>query len=250
MTRSGVSAPVSIHAPVWGRQSIPPDPDRCIPGFDPRPRVGATATLQSQFFPRTWFRSTPPCGGDDPAANSCRSPPAFRSTPPCGGDSLSRKVWRGRQWFRSTPPCGGDAGATAPAFDRAGFDPRPRVGATRPRCPSRSRQACFDPRPRVGATLEDLAGRGIEQVSIHAPVWGRRCALPKPSATWLFRSTPPCGGDVADIDAEIAREKFRSTPPCGGDKRFGMGNAAVDRFDPRPRVGATIARSTRSPFAR
>ena len=191
----GMRVAVSIHAPVWGRRSY----DKPLKYKDKR------------------FRSTPPCGGDLALRGPAAHDPAFRSTPPCGGDngvctavaptgvSIHAPVW-GRL---CQPAHRGE--------QRSRFDPRPRVGATPPTmracsCSSVSIHAPVWGRRR-GALLLGL--RLV--VSIHAPVWGRQLALSFGSILILFRSTPPCGGDLDGVEDFDGFVKFRSTPPCGGD---------------------------------
>ena len=139
----------------------------------------------------------------------------FRSTPPCGGDCCRGSLGRCRLTFRSTPPCGGDlvAGTEAhpiwvsihaPVWGRRrrhgshrcaseGFDPRPRVGATLDAIAPAGWFGSFDPRPRVGATqlFRPIEWRAI--VSIHAPVWGRRCSARRPCAQPRFDPRPRVG---------------------------------------------------------
>ena len=62
-------------------------------------------------------------------------------------------------------------------------------------------------------------GRTLDaQISIHAPLRGRR-------NRWTM--LPP-------------RQKFQSTPPCGGDHHDGQGGKAAQDFNPRPLAGATM----------
>ncbi len=184
---------VSIHAPVWGRHSPPrlwtpltsfrstPPYGGDLPqlgragrgaGFDPRPRMGATRCLHGDPPAAPVSIHAPVWGRHLPIA--CRWwPRCFDPRPRMGatllqwqrvfvvGVSIHAPVWGRRSaidtgsimaWFRSTPPYGGDARASA----------------------NGSYSTCFDPRPRMGATGRLPAGGTLADVSIHAPVWGRR----------------------------------------------------------------------------
>ena len=119
----------------------------------------------------------------------------------------------------------------------------------------------FNPRPLAGATKDDEPEGGSDDISIHAPLRGRRVS--KSCVLWYrrFQSTPPCGGDrncapglpgsryfnprplagaTMDVKHEAVLKIFQSTPPCGGDV---FGPKAVPfqtNFNPRPLAGATI----------
>ena len=76
---------------------------------------------------------------------------------------------------------------------------------------------CFDPRPRGGATRDQSFECQGCDVSIHAPVGGRRYVKEWTPALPVFRSTPPWGGDEQAGWTSDGTEMFRSTPPWGGD---------------------------------
>ena len=252
---------VSIRAPARGRlvpggfslaralfRSAPPrggdtspssTPASGPPGFDPRPREGATPPSRLVPLALGSFRSAPPRGGDTRIIGmvvhhlrvSIRAPArgrhrAERSS--SGSPSVSiRAPARGRhaQVVRVDPDV--TVSIRAPARGRHGSAER-RLDVFRR----------FDPRPREGAT---------------------RCSSRRPPSL-LFRSAPPRGGDLArgadygtrngfdPRPREGATKKsytscmacsFRSAPPRGGDRRSGWMRAARGCFDPRPREGAT-----------
>ena len=73
----------------------------------------------------------------------------------------------------------------------------------------------FNSRARVGATAMQIFQELNFKVSIHAPVWVRRCC----SANWTlfckFQFTHPCGCDLAAIAAELVIVSFNSRTRVG-----------------------------------
>ena len=185
--------------------------------FDPRPRVGATVPIYAQGITLGVSIHAPVWGRPHRRHRECGQ----------GRVSIHAPVW-GRQMgdpnsranllFRSTPPCGGDR-----RFHVGGY-PRQR----------------FDPRPRVGATGHACDGFRTHPVSIHAPVWGRPTSARRTFARSKFRSTPPCGGDLAIWSARIAPGCFDPRPRVGATIGIMCRCLGLMRFDPRPRVGATV----------
>ena len=184
---------VSIHAPVWVRQ-------------DDRP-----VTVLSNRF-----QFTHPCGCDPGAGRILFFHAGFNSrtrvgaTWPskidasCGMVSIHAPVWVrplaarrvvSTEMFQFTHPCGCDQAPRVPFQLFGGFNSR----------------------TRVGATLPVVDQRRIKGVSIHAPVWVRRCWTYTRRRWMRFQFTHPCGCDPQAV--------FR----CQG--RFG--------FNSRTRVGAT-----------
>ena len=248
---------ISIHAPMRGRPAQR-GPMASILYFNPRPHAGATS-FDLFGFSRCLFQSTPPCGGDVAAnfvdknhndfnprphagatlpENGLTVIPLFQSTPPCGGDACPAKL--GQNWaisihapmrgrlvstrspqmitkFQSTPPCGGD----------------PPTGAWKSRKPD------FNPRPHAGATYIVLPGAKLTEISIHAPMRGRRALVLCDCQCQRISSHAPMRGRhtanmLAIIFGRISIHapmrgrhsrlkciddfaKFQSTPPCGGD---------------------------------
>ena len=185
---------VSTHAPARGRrdwfivcgnndefQLTPPrggDPWRrsrrsSRPGFNSRPREGATRRTASTRARRGSFQLTPPRGGDGMPL-PCRMPCIM---------------------FQLTPPRGGDLSNDVPRFFMDGFNSRPREGATFRSCLSASDFYRFNSRPREGATAPFFHPVAVLLVSTHAPARGRRIALSYDGGSTWFQLTPPRGGD-------------------------------------------------------
>ena len=76
-------------------------------------------------------------------------------------------------------------------------------------------------------------------VSIHAPVWGRHGPHDQEDQNGPVSIHAPVWGRPAEARTIIATAEFRSTPPCGGDVLALEPGTTRERFDPRPRVGAT-----------
>ena len=170
----GVSpGPISIHAPLRGRQgdgrlaqphvqfqSTPPcggDTSSTGKGpgftdFNPRPLAGATTSMTLPCF---WIRISihAPLRGRPASGRQGSSGTRFQSTPPCGGDYKSSSVLYPMYPFQSTPPCGGDDGTDD-----------------------------HHPAPAI---------------SIHAPLRGRPAHTFYSEPLLQFQSTPPCGGDLS-----------------------------------------------------
>ena len=85
------------------------------------------------------------------------------------------------------------------------------------------------------------------QISIHAPLRGRRASSAYPASSASFQSTPPCGGDFGFTFTSSPALRFQSTPPCGGDpptaddkQAFEISIHAPLRGRPAPRVALLI----------
>ena len=204
---------ISIHAPLRGRQQ------RC-PEWWPLVRISIHAPLRGRLTSldpsrsRLLFQSTPPCGGDIWVKSGGSNSWKFQSTPPCGGDlegsnsdvdypiSIHAPL-RGRPallrpcsvvtLFQSTPPCGGDQGSRRGPGAVPDFNPRPLAGAT------------------GGFRLFILA----VQISIHAPLRGRRRPRKARKPCPEFQSTPPCGGDIYSPPSDLASSYFNPRPLAG-----------------------------------
>ena len=57
-------------------------------------------------------------------------------------------------------------------------------------------------------------------VSIHAPARGATVRLVRIPSHWLFQSTPPRGGRLANFKTIMTVKKFQSTPPRGGRQQY------------------------------
>ena len=188
---------VSIRAPGWGRRPAPAVGGLTWPGFDPRPRVGATCGC---------------CGWWMRGVVSIRAPGWGRHVLPTYDIADAA--------FRSAPPGGGDPqviGTTIPLIERR-FDPRPRVGATAVVGFSSPAQSPVSIRaPGWGRRAQARYRARSVPVSIRAPGWGRPAQSPEMAGSVVFRSAPPGGGDSGSAGLTTTRPWFRSAPPGGGD---------------------------------
>ena len=162
---------ISIHAPAWGRP-VKYEMDNGDIVFQFTPPRGGDRGVVCEIIDKGLFQFTPPRGGD-----------VFTAVYGLSGDiSIHAPAWgrrhglsnaRSIKEFQFTPPRGGDrCWDSLSAYSRY-FNSRPRVGATLMRFSSPVRSNYFNSRPRVGATdLQYYEGRE-EDISIHAPAWGR-----------------------------------------------------------------------------
>ena len=149
-------------------------------GFDPRPRVGATAGGQRRELRFDVFRSAPPGGGDD---------------------LIRVKIWLVSE-FRSAPPGGGDAPRPSNSGTRGVSIRAPGWGRPPVSGPSPVSMPCFDPRPRVGATFGKSGTELIPLLFRSAPPGGGDPpTLDEEIRALVFRSAPPGGGDMSTRDA-------------------------------------------------
>ena len=230
-------ARVSIHAPARVRQSWASHDPRPGPGFNPRPRKGATGQRHQPSISRRSFNPRTRKGATRAAARelglsdvSIHAParvrqadPACLSRPWCF-NPRTRKGATGiidettlAATFQSTHPQGCDfayfswaargwVSIHAPARVR----PDPHH--------DRDNDRCFNPRTRKGATLPGRIHRRLPAVSIHAPARVR-----------LDRMAPYMPG-----------ARFQSTHPQGCDSVFIRCRLAAHGFNPRTRKGATL----------
>ena len=114
--------------------------------------------------------------------------------------------------------------------------------------------------PMRGRPAHRPVGLANDFISIHAPMRGRLSPVTGSSPVNIFQSTPPCGGDIREI--EVTKQtiisihapmrgrpsrdtgsgqggQFQSTPPCGGDLEILAAGAVEQDFNPRPHAGAT-----------
>ena len=192
---------VSIHAPAKGRPLGVGLSIVSARGFNPRPREGATAVIESRR---------------DLASTVSIHAPAKGATP--SGRRRAVDVTE----FQSTPPRRGDA-AAAHAGRRAdrGFNPRPREGATVDR-----QQVYHVDTSRFQSTPPRRGDVGAESRRI-IPDW--------------FQSTPPRRGDRAqssDLSEQIYMVSIHA-PAKGRPRSSGSCALAGAGFNPRPREGAT-----------
>ena len=142
---------------------------------------------QQNFNPR-------PLAGATPAKQVSWFSNLFQSTPPCGGDQRDAVNPAG-VLISIHAPLRGRRSASHLPIPLPDFNPRPLAGATRLRVLRCLSDCYFNPRPLAGAT------RGVATYGL----------------SYLFQSTPPCGGDWVYI--------FYNPNPCD--------------FNPRPLAGAT-----------
>ena len=148
--RCGISAIVSIHAPVWGAttlakiESVKQDVSIHAPVW------GATLKNLNQWR-LAMFQSTHPCGVRRITRQSSDTGRAFQSTHPCGVRPFMVNPSLNKMMFQSTHPCGVRPSLFAA---RLGFKTvsihAPVWGATNSRLTSGFFMECFNPRTRVG----------------------------------------------------------------------------------------------------
>ena len=97
----------------------------------------------------------------------------------------------------------------------------------------------FNPRPREGATRVMKGGDDGKDVSIHAPVKGRRQLLPRLVPLFLVSIHAPVKGRQLPRRASPASRRFNPRPREGATQVVVKCRFALQRFNPRPREGAT-----------
>ena len=233
-------------APPRGGDRLPARGYRVEPGFDPRPREGATPRIgdavdghivsirapargrldRGAILPvgrRVSIRA--PARGRLPVVRELSAAKQFRSAPPRGGDaSLWTMLCRCRVSIRA--PARGRPERYGLPVPRPKFRSAPPRGGDRAAIIPRSSTRCFDPRPREGAT-PGLSGAGL----------ARACFDPRPRegatfdrvgrmSDWGVSIRAPARGRRGGIDGRSASRRFRSAPPRGGDD-----GVDVDRLD-------------------
>ena len=185
---------ISIHAPLRGRHEYGQIKENLW-------GISIHAPLRGRRFSQTAggtparFQSTPPCGGDNTSAvivdwgdNFNPRPLAGATTypwffPPASKDFNPRPLAGATPCpvarynvtgFQSTPPCGGDEPILSTVSSMSNFNPRPLAGATNRVLPLSKTANDFNPRPLAGATGGRSPASAHLQISIHAPLRGRR----------------------------------------------------------------------------
>ena len=206
----------------------------------------------------TQFQSTPPCGGDDNDSIlntilhiSIHAPMrgrhmkawkknagiGFQSTPPCGGD---RYTWRDGIECRISihAPMRGRPGRWTLAENCRNFNPRPHAGATAD-APVGDAPCLFQSTPPCGGDVKRAGQSQRLEISIHAPMRGRRGSDRRPCHRWAFQSTPPCGGDDVAPCGPVAVYSISIHAPMRGRLQIPHLIITADNFNPRPHAGAT-----------
>ena len=194
--------------------------------------------LNTLLCSRASFQSTPPCGGDPDGLIKVLTALKFQSTPPCGGDlGFSLTNWprnwisihaplRGRRSkaiantefvaFQSTPPCGGDA--------RFYW------------CSCRHKH--FNPRPLAGATVAPVPINVRGNISIHAPLRGRRFQWSRRPLCNNFNPRPLAGATKQAFE-EMFEVYISIHAPLRGRRFQWSRRPLCNNFNPRPLAGAT-----------
>ena len=267
--RKALSAPISIHAPLAGRDTTsvvpgtmsvivfqstrpsrgatPPSPEPCpLPMyFNPRAPHGARLCIHLGQLRLLLFQSTRPMRGATAQIVTFIYRSVFQSTRPSRGATSINSVIISSEIFQSTRPHGRDDPNRAQGSFRPNFNPRAPRGA-------RHHQRCAG---------DDVRNR----ISIHAPLAGRDAAKSRamPFAD-VFQSTrtsrgatgkPRRGGPWLGISIHalltgrdnprdslgVRQGKFQSTHPCGarpaGQR---VTRLAVCHFNPRAPHGARL----------
>ena len=206
---------ISIHAPLRGRLpmlDMKDDADR----FQSTPPCGGDRMYRFASSYSTYFNPRPLAGATESERHWCWYH-AISIHAPLRGRPSSSKVWVVGLPFQSTPPCGGDSRWQFVYYSSGYFNPRPLAGATHVAKDSITVDELFQSTPPCGGDLWVEAHCIATEISIHAPLRGRRGLCPRVGAGGKFQSTPPCGGDLGK----------RHPQPDPGD------------FNPRPLAGAT-----------
>ena len=121
--------------------------------------------------------------------------------------------------FQSTPPCGGDWRPVRRAVKMHYFNPRPLAGAT--------------------ATLWRFLGRS--EISIHAPLRGRRLLTVTSARNFNFNPRPLAGATLGFCIAQWRFYYFNPRPLAGATSAVAQSQPLSGDFNPRPLAGATPA---------
>ena len=183
---------------------------------------------------------------------------------PLAGATQRCETFRFSETFQSTPPCGGDFVDDVLFGFGHDFNPRPLAGATKRNGIGTMWSDDFNPRPLAGATWRQCGGVLPIIISIHAPLRGRRHLGQCPNYSWIFQSTPPCGGDRFGKWRGQDDPDFNPRPLAGATNFFDglrhldeisihaplrgrlpsqIGVGCCSDFNPRPLAGATPPRS-------
>ena len=207
---------VSIRAPGWGRRRSGKCRQTAAPGFDPRPRVGATALIVPVAGSKR-FRSAPPGGGDVSGANSVEAAECFDPRPRVGATTWARSKTRIRG-VSIRAPGWGRRGASVTVTVTGTFRSAPPGGGDQAFLASGRFAGMFRSAPPGGGDGTGLCRiKGLRDVSIRAPGWGRL----EPEITRIVHMAvsirAPGWGRPVRVDQAINKRGFRSAPPGGGD---------------------------------
>ena len=121
-----------------------------------------------------------------------------------------------------------------------GFNSRSRVGSDRPRGRACASAPCFNSRSRVGSDRDRTPGRGLAQVSIHAPAWGAtpQPQLPSADGTEVSIHAPAWGATRLACFSRCAPFQFQFTLPRGERPSSSDLTPTWARFNSRSRVGS------------
>ena len=169
--QDSLEAGISIHAPLRGRPQGEKGGSQWLCDFNPRPLAGATGGKDLQAH-EVYISIHAPLRGRRKAGRSRASLLIFQSTPPCGGDSPAAcRLW-------SLPisihaPLRGRLYSSSCSSSKQHFNPRPLAGATLPAGGLPGPHGYFNPRPLAGATKRGPDHGPVVLISIHAPLRGR-----------------------------------------------------------------------------
>ena len=124
------------------------------------------------------------------------------------------------------------------------FNPRARMGARQIFTEYDRVDATFQStRPHGGATRGHLDSRPCENISIHAPAWGRDLAQgTSPASVADFNPRARMGARLPGLAKMKAAMAFQSTRPHGGATPDQRGNLSISSFQStRPHGGATAS---------
>ena len=208
--RGGGPKPISIHAPLAGRDDpLDLDPIKQSEFQSTRPLRGAT---KASYFNQRYeeFQSTRPLRGatvlpglvSDYIIISIHAPLAGRDPPGTPG------VWRCPD-FNPRAPCGARRLSTIRSSGTARFQ---------------------STRPLRGATLGYTVSSAFSIISIHAPLAGRDRNPSGPGrCSRYFNPRAPCGARLRSSVSSLSNSGFQSTRPLRGATAFvGRGSGVLD----------------------
>ena len=98
----------------------------------------------------------------------------------------------------------------------------------------------FNPRTRVGCDITPEQYQALQDVSIHAPVWGATLLGDSTTIEWYVSIHAPVWGATLLAERFGRCIVFQSTHPCGV-RHFDESNFGSDEcFNPRTRVGCDL----------
>ena len=174
--------------------------------------------------------------GCDDISSDDRDRMMFQSTHPCGVRQLWHTLMMTKFMFQSTHPCGVRRGFATTGYRFPSFNPRTRVGCDAKLGFDLLRNEFQSTHPCGVRHLAVRLSR-LENVSIHAPVWGATIANTIKPFIRGFQSTHPCG--VRHLACYLPKfiNSFNPRTRVGCDDSVLQAAYNWMRFNPRTRCG-------------